>query len=410
MPLNGPWAFHVGDDPRWADPAFSDSGWETVDLTPPPGARDNDVGLTGFVPGWAAHGHAGYFGYAWYRLHLIVRPAPGQTLALDGPFVVDSAYQVYVNGQLLGGLGTFDRTVPTAYGFHRPRWFSLPDNLASGGEMLIAVRVWMGPWAAGDPQGGGIHIAPVIGDRGDVIDRYRLQWLAVFEGYVVDAVEGLLFCVLAGMVLSLAPFDRRRQAYGWMAAALLLLGVVRGNQAFFFWWQIETIPEFELVIATLAVPLSLCAWVMAWNAWFGVESVWLAKFVAALTVLYVSAQFFGRSWFYGSFPHAVNTGLQDLVISTRLLLLAVFVTVVLQGVRACGRDGWFAMPAVVALGIGLFAQELSMVRIPGIWFPFGVGVSRTEYAYAVFDAALFVLLLRRRGHLSRAWNDGGVHR
>jgi hypothetical protein len=42
--LNGPWKFHTGDDPKWAEPAFDDSAWETVDLTPPAGARDNDVG------------------------------------------------------------------------------------------------------------------------------------------------------------------------------------------------------------------------------------------------------------------------------------------------------------------------------------------------------------------------------
>lgn len=31
--LYGPWKFHVGDDPRWSDPNFDDSQWETVDLT-----------------------------------------------------------------------------------------------------------------------------------------------------------------------------------------------------------------------------------------------------------------------------------------------------------------------------------------------------------------------------------------
>ena len=59
MVLNGPWKFHVGDDPRWAEPGFADADWEAVDLTPPPGAHDADVGLTGYVPGWTARGHPG---------------------------------------------------------------------------------------------------------------------------------------------------------------------------------------------------------------------------------------------------------------------------------------------------------------------------------------------------------------
>src|SRR5215469_6321882 len=72
IPLNGPWKFHTGDDPRWASPAADDSRWETVDLTPEPGAHDNDVGLKNWVPGWQAKGHRGYVGFAWYRMALRV--------------------------------------------------------------------------------------------------------------------------------------------------------------------------------------------------------------------------------------------------------------------------------------------------------------------------------------------------
>jgi hypothetical protein len=42
LPLYGPWKFQVGDSPLdpathqplWAQPAFDDTTWETVDLTP----------------------------------------------------------------------------------------------------------------------------------------------------------------------------------------------------------------------------------------------------------------------------------------------------------------------------------------------------------------------------------------
>jgi len=33
--------------------------------------------------------------------------------------------------------------------------------------------------------------------------------------------------------------------------------------------------------------------------------------------------------------------------------------------------------------------------VPGIWLPYGVGVSRTEYAYFAFDIVLFIYLLQR---------------
>jgi hypothetical protein len=61
--LNGPWRFRIGDDPRWADPNFGDASWETVDLTPLPGAHDGDQGLTNYTEGWSARGHHGYAGF-----------------------------------------------------------------------------------------------------------------------------------------------------------------------------------------------------------------------------------------------------------------------------------------------------------------------------------------------------------
>jgi predicted permease len=79
----------------------------------------------------------------------------------------------------------------------------------------------------------------------------------------------------------------------------------------------------------------------------------------------------------------------------RLLFVFLMILIVYKGVRQQGREGWFAMPAVVLVSVGLFAQELSALHIPGIWFPFGTGVSRTQFAYAAFFAALFALLLRR---------------
>jgi hypothetical protein len=80
VPLYGPWKFTVGDspiDPRtgqplWAEPDFDDSKWETVDLTPKGRAIDPNAGLSGYVPGWTAKGHPGYWGYAWYRIKVRV--------------------------------------------------------------------------------------------------------------------------------------------------------------------------------------------------------------------------------------------------------------------------------------------------------------------------------------------------
>jgi hypothetical protein len=102
--LDGAWRFHTGDDRRWANADTDDSGWETIDLTPVPGSHDGDVGLPDYVGGWMAHGHPGYHGYAWYRRAVTV-PSGRASWDILGPTLVDDGYELYWNGQLLGGSG-----------------------------------------------------------------------------------------------------------------------------------------------------------------------------------------------------------------------------------------------------------------------------------------------------------------
>jgi hypothetical protein len=395
--LNGPWKFHTGDEPRWSDPVFDDSGWENVDLTPDRDANDGDVGLTGYVPGWTAKGHPGYQGYAWYRIRLTVMPPPGKALALLGPWAVDSVYQVYVNGRLLGGVGDFSGPTPTAYGYHYPKLLTLPSEDAHGGALLIAIRVWMGPWALGRRGNGGIHIAPAIGELEAITAQYRLQWLKIFEGYAVDAVPALLFVLMAVWVLCLRAADRTDAAYCWLAVALVLSAIQRGNQAFFFWWQIETVQGFVYVILTLVASLSFGAWMMAWRSWFRVDRPgWLPRLIVVLTVALTLTQPLSRPWlFQGGLPHAVAIVARFLITCLRLGFLLTLAWIVYQGIRRNPREGWYALPAVLAIATVLFSAELAAVHVPGIWFPWGVGLSLSECASVVFDVLLFVLLVRR---------------
>jgi hypothetical protein len=400
LPLNGPWRFAIGDDRRWADPNWDDSGWQGVDLTPPPGAHDADVGLSGYVPGWEAHGHSGYFGYAWYRLHLSLsdssRHLQGDGLALLGPAAVDSADQVFVNGQLLGGEGDFSSAIPTALSI-QPRVFLIPKSLVDvHSPIVVAFRVWMGPWAADGADGGGIHIAPALGEQSEVVAHYKLQWLETFDGYAVEVVESALFIGLAVMTSILLLFDSQDRALFWLIAALLLTALVRTNQAVFFWGQFETIQVFELVTVVLLTPATLGAWVLAWRSWYQVwKPRWLATAIMLATALYTALQFLGCSWFYRVFPKWFGRVDELFGSATRLFLMALLFFIIWRGIRQQGKGAWTTLPAVVLISIGLFAQELSALHIPGIWFPFGTGVSRTQFAYAGFDFALFLVLWRR---------------
>ncbi len=389
--LNGPWKFHVGDDPRWADPRFDDSAWENVDLTPPPGAHDGDVGLSGYVPGWSARGHAGYLGYAWYRMRVSVTALQGDMLAMTGPPDVDSAYQFFVDGRLAGEDGVFSGATPVIYSI-QPKMFALP-RARSGDTFVLVFRVWMGAFSYG-PDGGGIHIAPALGEAGAIDARYRLEWQQTVAGYIVDATEPIVFVLLAMMAASLFAFDRSDEACLWLAGALLLTAALRANQVTFFWTQSESLQTFDLARNVLLTPLGLGAWTLAWHAWFRLhQPAWLPTAIGVFTLLYVISQLLGRSWV--SVPHTLGAVSQDASVCLRLVFVLLTAFVVYLGVRRQGREAWFALPAIVLVSVGLFAQELSVLHVPGIWFPFGVGVSRTEYAYAGLGVALFALLLRR---------------
>jgi hypothetical protein len=400
VPMTGPWRFHTGDDPGWADPNFDDSNWETVDLTPAAGAHDADVGLSGYVPGWTAMGHPGYFGYAWYRITLAVSAPQHTTLALAGPPDVDDAYQTFFNGRLLGSTGDFSHAPPVPYSI-RPRLFQIPQSAGpNSGEreapVVLAFRVWVSAGSIGEsPDAGGIHIAPTFGEAGGVAARYRVQWLETFSGYVVDAIEAVLFAILALMSCALYAFDRTRSGYLWVSGALVLTALVRANQAFFAWTGYESAQTFELAKEVVLIPLALGAWTMAWRKWFRLDRpAWFPGAVCALTLLYLGSQLAGSSLFAAGTPHRLGPVPHLLSSSLHVLFAILLAGSVYDGIRLRGRAGWFALPAIALLSIGLFAQELSVLQIRGIWFPYGTGVSRTQFAYAGFAAALFALLVR----------------
>ena len=51
---------------------------------------------------------------------------------------------------------------------------------------------------------------------------------------------------------------------------------------------------------------------------------------------------------------------------------------------------------------GLFAADLSALGVPGIWFPFNIGVSRSQYAYALALPLLaLALFMTERAEVAR---------
>lgn len=392
--LNGPWKFKVGDDPRWAEAKFDDSEWERVDLTAAAGARDGDVGISGYVSGWAARGHAGYSGYAWYRMRVPEECERIQCAAMVGPTAVDSAYQVWVDNLSIGGEGDFSGARPRV-GAIRPRKFAIAPGSASGAT--IAVRAWMAPWDLADDSGG-MRVAPAIGEADAIARLYRAQWMQTIRGYVVEAAEAAVFFILAAVVWALRGRGDELGRCGWICEAMILTGLYRANQAVLFWTGAETVQTFEAVSLVVLLPSALGAWVMGWRDWFGVlRGRWFGWSVGVLAMIYAAGQFLPATWFVGRLDRDVSVAAGWMVRGGRLGLLALTIAVVVMA--ALGRRElrwkWWGIVAMVVVMAGQFAGELSMVGVPGIWFPFGVGVSRAQFLYVLFFVVMFGWVMRQ---------------
>jgi hypothetical protein len=387
--LNGPWKFIVGDNMQYARSNYDDSGWETIDFTAPPGAHDDDVGLSGYIPGWTAKGHSNYSGYAWYRLKVSLDSLPGNNLALVAPTAVDDAYQLFINGSLSGSAGNFSGTVPIVYSI-QPRMFLLPENVKKEKTITVAFRVWMSS-ASLSTGSGGIHIAPVLGEKTHIEKKYRFQWAQTIKGYIVEVALPIMFILLAVTMFLLNRSRKPAQSCKWFITALILVGLMRLNQAVYFWFQIENRFQSAIIGPVILRSLVLGSWLMAWREWFDLhQPKWLPKIIAILSLLYMVAQLLGLSRVSNSihFPTIADY--------IRLLLLVLMLFTLYQGIHKQGTKDLLVLLSALLVSIALFPKEVSELHvIPGIWFPYGVGVSRGQFFYAAFVFVMYVILIQK---------------
>jgi hypothetical protein len=403
VPLFGPWKFTVGDSPidpithapLWAQPGFDDSHWETVDLTPA-GALDPMGGFSGYVKGWTARGHAGYTGYAWYRIRVQVAAQPGEKLALAGPSYVDDAYQLFSDGTLVGSFGSFTGSQPGFY-FTQPMMFNLPQAPATDAVRVLAFRFWMDPSTlVTQADTGGMHTAPLLGDADAVSAGYQLRWLEPLRAQIAQILEGLLFLLLAVIAFSLTRFDRSDPVYVWMGSIFLLLVATAALVIIGTWTQTLSAAADLVLQDGLLNPLMLGAWVMVWWVWFRLQRpVWVPRAVALLTFAFMISTVIGENLLYPLIPLPVADFFHTVSIAVRLALLVVLILVVIWGIRRQGAEGWFVLPAVVVLIISLFTNELLLLHIRINWYPFGLRFSLAQAADVLLTMVLFVLLLRR---------------
>jgi hypothetical protein len=398
MVLNGPWRFHPGDDARWARPEFEDSGWGTLDLTPPEGSYDPVVGSSGFVPGWTRHGYPKLANYAWYRLKVVLADNQSQTqrLALTMPLNFDDAYQIFVNGQQVGAFGRFEGASVMYYNAE-PMSFELPASI-HGGTITIAIRVWMDPSTPlVSEDTGGLHGPPVLGESSAIETMLRLSWDSVNRTQIGNLMV-LVFLGL-GLVLgfTLYWFDRRERAYLWLGFACTANFLEIGMVTLGYYQTIVPMMQETVLLDIVLVPVGLCFWAVFWAYWFELENKRrIAQIAFALTALLMVGMALIRPPVLGSLvPVEATAWLVPVTVVQKLMPGLLLLWITIQGMRKRAADGWLALVPIVLEIVRTYREELNVLGIPVILRLGPVTLTVGTVAALVMLGIVSVLMVRR---------------
>lgn len=202
--LDGSWRFHVGDDPRWADPAFDDSHWSVL--------KGNES--------WDTQGYPEVSGFGWYRAKLLI-PADAPPLALYFPrSSVRTDYQAFADGRPLEGC-----TTPlTGRPILMPAAVCPFGRRQSGAArtVVLAIRVWHWPhWAS--YYGGGLLGGLRVGGLQQIqqwadFNKYMGAWFHATKNDLLAIIFGLAGLSAIGF-FTLRP---REKEYLWFGVYALV--------------------------------------------------------------------------------------------------------------------------------------------------------------------------------------------
>jgi hypothetical protein len=195
------WRFHPGDDPHWADPGFDDSQWPL---------------LSGHAS-WDSQGYKGLTGFGWYRIHVTLPPA--QPVAFAG--VMCNNYEAFADGRKIGAWGPVGPgSIPM---FDQFAWSTAAPVPQHGGEVVLALRVWLSPsrWC----QDGGFSGYPILlGSPAEIGKEISLDKSARLIRNSAECMIGLLYILGGCFALLLYRKGSNSKEYLWFG----IFGVAAG--------------------------------------------------------------------------------------------------------------------------------------------------------------------------------------
>ena len=241
------WHFALGDDPRWSDPAFDDSHWNT--FTPRRTFRSQGYAVPSRI--W------------WSRVHVHVVPGT-RNLAVR---VLDASYQIYINGRLVGQQGGFPDDPRMTY--FNEEVYPIPVDAIPGDSVVIAVREWL------LPELSQYDYAPLgdvlLGDQSLLRDHRSLQHDSLVLSNAGGAAEGLIAFIVGIWSLALFRTQPEHREYLWLA----VIGLIDASASWIaaalrlsqppIWVGLST--QALVVLYTIAFVLFVCAFLSVRVNW-----------------------------------------------------------------------------------------------------------------------------------------------
>jgi hypothetical protein len=223
-----------------------------------------------------------------------------------------------------------------------------------------------------------MHTAPILAPAAVGSALHSAQWGRTIAGYIVDAIEPLAMLALVGLALGYRSRSSHKGFLIFACIALALSAARRASNAIVAWTDLEDLTTYAWLAAVIWAP-TVAAWTLAWNRW----SLRPWKSIDALAVVLAIAGIIG------TVIHSAN-----LTSGSRIGSIALFVVIGARMIRS-GAMRLLAPITLASIVVVLFGGELlDPIGVPGIWFPFGIGVSRTQYVYAITLPLLACLIVR----------------
>ncbi len=213
-----------------------------------------------------------------------------------------------------------------------------------------------------------------------LIRSTALQWgERTIAGYIVDVIEPIAMLAVIGLAPRL-PVSHKPQEFSssLRGIALALMAARRLNNAIVAWTDLLDLPTYAWLASVMWVPM-VAAWTLAWNRWC----------LRPWGNIDVSAVVLAVAGIIGAVIHSASV-----TRGSRLGSIALFVVIGARLVRG-GPMRILGLATLASMMAALFGGELlDTIGVPGIWFPFGIGVSRTQYVYAIAIPLLAFLIVR----------------